>query len=168
MRASILLPAMLAVVATATCNGTMLSIGNDEKPTPFNLIYLLTVYATETTPLIIGDDGHGSRLFIPITGGTFSGPGLQGKVAAAGGDWGNYNAANTIFSPDAKIVLETDDGATILISGRGRSPYITYEFETGNEKYSWLNAAVGLGLIQVGENNLTAEIFQLLCRDNID
>lgn len=82
-------------------------------------------------------------------------------MAGAGGDWGNYNAAGTIFSPDAKIVLETNDGANILISGRGRSPYITFDFETGSEKYSWLNAVVGVGSIQVGDNNITAELFQV-------
>jgi hypothetical protein len=58
--------------------------------------------------------------------------------------------------------LQTDDGALILISGRGKSPYITYEFETGTEEYAWLNAAIGVGLIQPGEDSLTAEIFQVV------
>jgi hypothetical protein len=78
-----------------------------------------------------------------------------------GGDWGQYDTAQKVFSPDAKIVLETDDGASILISGHGRSPYITYEFETGSEAYSWLNAVVGIGLIQVGNDTIATDIFQV-------
>ena len=87
--------------------------------------------------------------------------GVAGKVPGIGGDWGIYNTANTVFSPDAKIVLETNDGANILMSGRGRSPYFAVEFETGNENYSWMNAIQALGTIEAGENNLTARIFQV-------
>ena len=87
--------------------------------------------------------------------------GVAGKVPGVGGDWGSYNTANTVFSPEAKIVLETNDGANILMSGRGRSPYFAVEFETGNENYSWMNAIQALGTIEVGENNLTAQIFQV-------
>ena len=47
------------------------------------------------------------------------------------------------------------------MSGRGRSPYLIIEFETGNENYSWMNAIQALGMIEVGENNLTAQIFQV-------
>jgi hypothetical protein len=80
--------------------------------------------------------------------------GVAGKVPGIGGDWGSYNTANIVYSPDAKIVLETNDGANILMSGRGRSPYFAVEFETGNENYSWLNAIQALGTIEVSENNL--------------
>jgi hypothetical protein len=57
-----------------------------------------------------------------------------------------------VFYPNAKIVLQTNDGALILISGRGKSPYIYYDFETGSEQYAWLNAAIGVGLAQVGKD----------------
>jgi hypothetical protein len=55
-----------------------LVFANQNDPAPPSLEYLLTVHATESSPLVIGDGGHGNRLFIPITGGTFSGPKLQG------------------------------------------------------------------------------------------
>lgn len=59
--------------------------------------------------------------------------GVAGNLPGIGGDWAVTITANTVFSPDAKIVLETDDGANILMSGRGRYPYFAVEFETGNE-----------------------------------
>lgn len=78
-----------------------------------------------------------------------------------GGDWGSYDTANKTFAPNAQIVVETNDGANILITGHGKSPYINYEFETGSESYWWLNQAIGVGIIQVGEASLTADIFQV-------
>lgn len=77
----------------------------------------------------------------------------------AGGDWGHYDAEGKVFYPDAKIILKTKDDAQILVSGVGKTPYIYYEFETGAEQYAWLNSAIGVGLVQVGEDELTAEVF---------
>ena len=79
MHASIPLPIMFTGMVLATCN---ISLGACyEKPNPPNLEYLLTVQATESPPVIIGASGYGNRIFIPITGGTFSGPKLQGKCS---------------------------------------------------------------------------------------
>lgn len=79
MHASIPFRIMFAGIVLATCN---MSLGAcDEQPHPPNLEYLLTVQATESPPIIIGASGHGNRIFIPITGGTFSGPKLHGKCS---------------------------------------------------------------------------------------
>lgn len=67
---------LFGAIATAT-----LGYGRSmpSSPCPPPLVYLFTVYATESPLVIIGNGGHGSRLFIPITGGTVTGPKLQGK-----------------------------------------------------------------------------------------
>ncbi|KAI8622986.1 hypothetical protein F5Y19DRAFT_483232 [Xylariaceae sp. FL1651] len=130
-------------------------------PSAPSLAYLFTVQATESSPVIIGNSGHGTRLVIPITGGTVTGPKLNGTVLALGGDWGSYDVYNKTFVPDAKIVVQTGDGANILFTGYGKSPYINYEFETGSTVYSWLNQIIGIGIIQVGEASLRANIFQV-------
>ena len=79
MHASIPFPTIFAGMVLATCN---MGLGAcDEQPNPPNLEYLLTVQATESPPIIIGASGHGNRIFIPITGGMFSGPKLQGKYS---------------------------------------------------------------------------------------
>ncbi|KAI0973115.1 hypothetical protein F4678DRAFT_427969 [Xylaria arbuscula] len=159
MRASYLL-------MRAAINATLIFGRPMPSPCPPPLVYLFTVHAEESPPVLIGDGGHGSRLFIPITGGTVTGPRVQGKVLGLGGDWGSYDTTNKTFAPDAKIVVQTSDGASILMSGHGKSPYINYDFETGSEIYSWLNEIIGVGIIQVGEASLTADIFQVLrCND---
>ena len=77
MHASIPLPTMFAGMVLAACNMSLVAC--NEHPNPPSLEYLLTVQATESPPVIIGASGYGNRIFIPITGGTFSGPKLQGK-----------------------------------------------------------------------------------------
>jgi hypothetical protein len=39
---------------------------------------------------------------------------------------------------------------------------MTYEFKTGNEHYGWLNAVIGVDLVQEGEQDLTAEVCALV------
>lgn len=40
---------------------------------------------------------------------------------------------------DATYVLETSDGANIVITERAVIPYVEVLFETGSKKYGWLN-----------------------------
>ena len=72
----------------------------------------------EVGPLIdVGQTAHGHRRIVPILGGSFAGPGLNGRVLP-GADW-------QIVRPDGALELEasyafqTDDGALITIVNRG-------------------------------------------------
>lgn len=78
MHVSIPLLTMSSGIAFASCNTSLGAC--DKLPSPPGLEYLLTVQATESAPVLIGPTGHGNRIFIPITGGKFSGPKLQGIV----------------------------------------------------------------------------------------
>lgn len=80
--------------------------------------YMVTLHVTISVPISIGDTGRGNLAIIPITGGHFHGPALQGRVCPGGADW------NTRISPDlshvfAKYWLETDDGHFISIENEG-------------------------------------------------
>jgi len=48
------------------------------------------------------------------------------------------------FDPDALFVLQTTDDANILVREAGHAPFEATTFETGSEKYAWLNTAVGV------------------------
>jgi hypothetical protein len=39
------------------------------------------------TPLVVGKSSHGLRRIVPITGGTFEGPNIRGRVVPGGADW---------------------------------------------------------------------------------
>src|SRR5256885_9572794 len=61
---------------------------------------------------------HGTRVIAPITGGTFEGPRLRGRVLPGGGDW-TLLRSDAVLELDLRITLETDDGALISMTSFG-------------------------------------------------
>jgi hypothetical protein len=66
----------------------------------------------------LGAVPHGTRVIAPITGGSFEGPRLRGKVVPGGGDW-TISRSDAVLELDLRITLETDDGALINMSSFG-------------------------------------------------
>ena len=103
----------------------------------------------------VGATPHGKLSIFPVTGGTFEGDRLRGKVLAGGGDWANAHADGTL-ELDLRVTLETDDGALIHMTFTGvrhdPSHYFRTlpRFETASPKYAFLNRllAVGIGEIR--------------------
>ncbi len=124
--------------------------------------------------IYVGNGGSGFRGIAPITGGTFQGPELSGTVKPFGADWFMVRKDNT-FTIDVRILLATDDGAVIHMAYTGlmtadshtvekmlQGEYppsaqclITPRFDTGHQKYQWLNKeiAVGTGRVYFDEND---------------
>lgn len=129
---------MLSIVTTVLA----LASAALAAPAPPNLTYLYQVNLTMPASAVvdIGNVPFGKRAVLGITGGSFEGPRMKGKVVI-GTDWGLTDLKGT-FQPDAIYVLETDDKATIFVTEKGRVPNVHVLFETAAEKYSWLNNAV--------------------------
>ncbi|MDD5169684.1 MAG: DUF3237 domain-containing protein [Syntrophales bacterium] len=122
----------------------------------------------------LGATPHGNRRIALVTGGTFVGPKLKGDVLPGGGDWLRVRPDGA-SELDVRITLRTDDGHLIYVSYRGivsvppevmqrlaRGEEVdpseiyfrtTPVFETGSEKYGWLNRIVAVG---VGKRTPTA------------
>jgi len=122
-----------------------------------------------TPPLNVGNTPLGERRIINITGGSFAGPRLTGKILPGGADWQIIRSDDTA-EVEARYTLETNDGALIYItnwgyrhgppevikklsSGSDVNPQEYYfrttpKFETGSADYDWLNKIVS---IAVGE-----------------
>ena len=119
-------------------------------------------------PLVIGPATVGLRRVIPITGGTVSGPRLNGRVVPGGADW-QFVRPDGVLALEAKYTLESDDGVLIMVTNRGMrhgpaaviekltrgetvdsSEYYfrtSAEFEAPAEsKYAWLNRAIFIGI----------------------
>lgn len=114
----------------------------------------------------LGDTPVGRRRIIGITGGTFSGARLAGRVLPGGADWQVIRADGTAYL-DARYTLETADGALIYVSNQGyrhgpaevierlargedvdRTLYYmrtTPWFETSAPAYAWLNRTICVG-----------------------
>jgi hypothetical protein len=96
------------------------------------LLAELTVNVAE--PIEIGDTPGGSRRVIPITGGTVSGPGLRGRVLAAGADFQIVHPADGTAWLDARYVLALDDGTHVFVVNRAlrrASPEVTARLMRG-------------------------------------
>lgn len=66
----------------------------------------------------VGHAGSAELSFIPITGGTVTGPRLNGTVLGGGGDWA-VTRQGVAIDLDARYLIRADDGALIDIVNRG-------------------------------------------------
>ena len=127
------------------------------------LEFLMEITAELQRPVRNAGDGpYGTRYLFLVTGGSFEGPRLKGKVWAGGGDWA-LRGPDGVGRLDVRVTFETDDGALIYVQYYGvnrpdedrpvAQPGATSEygdayfmtaprFETGDERYAWLNDLV--------------------------
>jgi hypothetical protein len=83
---------------------------------------LTRVYRLEATlgePLEIGDLAQGRRRIVPLTGGTFAGPELNGTLLpGSSADWQIVLPDGTALG-DIRYTLQTDEGELLYVQSRG-------------------------------------------------
>jgi len=130
------------------------------------LVYRLEAELGE--PIDVGDVSAGRRRIVPQTGGTFSGPELNGRlVPGVSADWQIVLPDGTALG-DIRYTLETHGGALLYVQSRGvrhGSPEVLerlgrgedvdpseYTFrtstwiETASRELDWLNKGVFVGV----------------------
>jgi hypothetical protein len=147
-----------------------------------NLRPLLKAEITLQPPLELGDTPLGRRRIINITGGRFSGARLSGRVLPGGADWQVIRADGVAYL-DARYTLETADGALVYVRNRGYrhgpaevlkrisagedvDPSLYYmrtapSFETGDERYAWLNRIVCVATGARRPSAVELEVFEV-------
>jgi len=128
---------------------------------------LFVLEAVLSPPQMMETTPTGQRKIVPVAGGTFSGERLNGVIMPTGGhDWAMTRSDGALIL-DVRLVLETDDGEHILMTYRGirtGTPAVLARiasgeyvdpteyyfriipfFETGSQKYAWLNSIVCVG-----------------------
>jgi hypothetical protein len=125
----------------------------------------------------------GRRRVIPITGGTFRGDKLSGRVLAGGADW-QLIRADGVAELDARYTLETSDQALIyvrnfgyrhgppeilqrLAAGEPVDPALYYMrttplFETSAARYQWLNRTICVATGARRASAVELEVFEVL------
>ena len=89
---------------------------------------------------------------------------LKGRAAA---DWAFVEPGGRVLV-DARVTLETDDGAIILVTYTGRMDAATgvihsaMYFETGDERYVWLTRILGVAKGQFLGGSLHYEVFEAI------
>jgi Protein of unknown function (DUF3237) len=131
----------------------------------------------------VGTTPHGYRLIAPLQGGTFAGPKLKGDVLSGGADW-LLTRPDGVRELDVRLTLRADDGHLISMSYRGintitpeivqrltrgepvdPSEYYwrtTPRFETGSEKYGWLNRIVAVSVGQRTPTGVHHRVYAIL------
>ncbi len=83
---------------------------------------LMQVYRLEATagePLELGEIAEGRRRIVPLTGGSFTGPELKGRLLpGSSADWQIVLADGTALG-DIRYTLQTDDGELLYVQSRG-------------------------------------------------
>ena len=107
---------------------------------------------------IVGDTPEGRRQSVPVMEGSFTGPGISGRVLAGGADEQLVRPDGAV-TIDARFVLATDDHVKIAVHNLGivvpprpgQTPYAwsTQSFEAPAGRYGWLNNAVFVSRIGV-------------------
>jgi len=113
--------------------------------------------------------GNG-RVVVPVSGGTFSGPRLKGRIVAPSGDW-IVERSDGSRVLDVRLLVQTDDEHGIYVSWHGIAASsstgglvarILPVFETGAEKYAWLNEVVGVGVYHPTPHKIAYRVYRIL------
>jgi len=129
---------------------------------PLMVLRLATAVTQE-----IGATPRGSLSVFPVTGGSFEGDRLRGRVLPGGGDWVTATADGTL-ELDLRVTLETDDGALIHMTFTGvrddASHYFRTvpRFETAAPKYAFLNRLLAIGVGELRADGPVHVIEELL------
>jgi hypothetical protein len=144
----------------------------------------LFVFRLDVRPLqMVGGPEGGFRRIGVVPGGVFEGERLSGTVLAGGSDWQLVRSDQSV-SLDVRLVLKTDDGALIGMTYKGiragapdilkridageevdpASYYFRINplFETGSEKYAWLNNIVAVGAGRRTADGPVYSVFEVL------
>ena len=115
----------------------------------------------------IGSTPQGTLMIFPVTGGTFEGERLRGRVLASGGDWVTAHDDGS-FTLDLRVTLEADDGALIYMTFTGvRDDANHYfrtvpRFETAAPQNAFLNRLLAVGTGEIGPDGPVHVIEEIL------
>jgi hypothetical protein len=125
-----------------------------------------------------------NRVVINVTSGRAEGPRFNADIIAPSGDWVRLQEDGN-WKIDARLAFRTDDGESVFcyyggvvvmdydLNARfgageeisGTETYLTSapNFETGSEKYAWLNDVVAIGRASTfGGGRLVYDIYEIL------
>lgn len=133
--------------------------------------HLFTMDLTVGTPQMVGKgpDGHDLRI-VAVTGGTVTGPGLQGEVlGGTAADWLRVETDGTAHI-DVRLTIKATSGSLVYVQyagirtgkpevlarlngGESVDPSEYYfrmalRFQTGAADLAWMNRVIGIGVGQ--------------------
>ena len=138
------------------------------------LVPLCTATIRLAEPFFLPDTPLGTRVIAECLSFDVAGDRVRGHLKGnAAADWLTLDARfqGTL---DVRTLVETDDGAPVFVSYRGRidlsagadaaTSYAAPLFDTGDERYLWLNRiqAVAKGALSDGGTTLVYEVCEVV------
>ena len=137
---------------------------------PVEFVGTLTADTTAIPAAVVAGPS-GVRVTATVASGTFVGPKINATAAdgVAGGDWVLVRSDGSILL-DVRINLRTDDGADLYMvyngigvpGADGKLQIRTApRFETGDERYSWLNTRQCVALGHQTDTGVVYQVYAL-------
>ena len=120
-------------------------------------------------PVTVGGGPKGSRVVIDVPAVTMTGDRINAELATNdAADWATFSEDGKLAALDVRLTLKTDDGELIYVEYTGRMNAetgliaVAPTFETGSEKYAWLNGiqAVSAGEVDMSTGLLIYNIYE--------
>ncbi|MGB8639968.1 MAG: DUF3237 domain-containing protein [Pseudolabrys sp.] len=143
---------------------------------------IFTIFAELEGITSLGRTPYGERRVIGILGGSVRGPKLNGRILPGGADWQIIRADGTA-DIKARYIIETDDGARIMVTSEGlrHGPPEVMEklargdnvdaahyyfrtvmrFETSDPKVDWLNRILALARGQREARAVRLDVYEV-------
>lgn len=146
--------------------------------------HLFTITINLLPPIEFGDTPAGRRRIFTVSGGNFTGDRIRGTIMPIIGSDLLLVRADGSAQQDVRMLLETDDGAMVLMTYRGvrhasdavnariargepvsgadyylrTAPF----FETASTTYAWINKIVSVGVGEKRADSVVYEVFEIL------
>lgn len=117
-------------------------------------------------PIVVSTGPTGGRTIGEITAARYEGDRLKASLKGrAAADWAFIEPSGRVLV-DARLALQTDDGATILVTYTGRmnaaTVYSAMYFETGDERYQWLTQVLAVAKGGFIGESLEYEVYEVV------
>lgn len=132
--------------------------------------FLFRLDARVLAPVSVSPGPQGDRLIVGVEGGRFEGPSLCGEIVPGqSSEWASLRVNGSVKA-DVRLLLRTDDGAHLLMTYNGIGTYTEVGlcvrtaplFETGDERYAWLNDVQAIGIGTPTGKGIAYDVFRLL------
>jgi hypothetical protein len=157
-----------AGLGAVTAGGKAMAAGDAIAPIQFEFIYEAHVLVGPMQNL--GPHRLGTQRLIPILGGSFKGPDIEGEVLPGCADW-NLLRNDGATQVEAAYFMRTHDGVTFKITNTGVNPatpvpgrprFTHPVFDVPIGPYDWLNKHTFVGTLIPGQGFVTIGVYKLV------
>lgn len=120
---------------------------------------------------MVADTPRGRRFVVSVVEARFDGPRFKARQRGdSATDW-LLLAPDGTAHVDVRMTLKTHDDALVYVQYSGRGDWsggvasapvqCAFLFETGDERYAWMNATVGIGWGVIEDRHIAYDVYEL-------